>query len=161
MWGNNPDMAVSDAPSESSRMISIPAISRALIANPTKLAMPIADDIDRYTCGLDIAHVNKSTTAAPKADQTTISMPIPFPENSECESAQFKGKREGAHLVQNPTAFHIPAHTGLVLLAAQAAKDIHHSAFGRIFEGAQGDVLGLGQQGFGFSHFHLVGEVDG
>lgn len=61
--------------------------------------------------------------------------------------------------MQNPAAFHIPAHTGLVLLAAQAAKDIHHSAFGRIFEGAQGDVLGLGQQGFGFSHFSSLMDV--
>lgn len=61
--------------------------------------------------------------------------------------------------MQNPSMFHIPAHTGLVLLAAQAAKDIHHGAFGRIFEGAQGDVLGLGQQGFGFSHFSFFVEL--
>lgn len=87
------------------------------------------------------------------------SMPIPFPENSECESAQFKGKREGAHLVQNPTAFHIPAQAGFVLLAAEPTEDIHHGAFAGFVKGAQGNVLGLGEQGFGFSHFSSLMDV--
>lgn len=78
-----------------------------------------------------------------------------------CENQQFKREESAAHSVQNPMAFHIPAHTSLVLLAAQPTKDVHHGAFAGFFEGAQGDVLSLGQQGFGFSHFHLVGEVDG
>lgn len=49
-------------------------------------------------------------------------------------------------------SFHPLAHPGLVLLAAEPTKDVHDGAFGRIFKGAQGYVLGLGQQGFGFSH---------
>lgn len=56
-------------------------------------------------------------------------------------------------------SFHPLAHPGLVLLAAEPTKDIHHSALAGIFEGAQGDVLSLGQQGFGFSHFSLFVEV--
>lgn len=61
--------------------------------------------------------------------------------------------------MHNPTTSHVPVHPGLVLLAAKPTKDIHHSAFAGVFKGAQGDVLGLGQQGFGFSHFSLFVEV--
>lgn len=49
-------------------------------------------------------------------------------------------------------SLHPLAHTRLVLLAAEPTKDIHHSAFAGVFKGAQGYVLGLAQQGFGFSH---------
>lgn len=53
--------------------------------------------------------------------------------------------------MHNPHS-HVPAHTSLVLLAAEPTKDVHHGAFAGFFEGAQGDVLSFGQQGFGFSH---------
>lgn len=61
--------------------------------------------------------------------------------------------------MQNPTAFHIPVQAGFVLLAAEPAKDIHHGAFAGFVKGAQGDVLGLGEQGFGFSHFSFFVEL--
>lgn len=61
--------------------------------------------------------------------------------------------------MNNPIPLNSLAHTGLVLLAAEPTKDIHDGAFGRIFEGAQGDVLSLGQQGFGFSHFSSLMDV--
>lgn len=51
-----------------------------------------------------------------------------------------------------PIPLNVPAQPGLVLLAAEPTKDIHHGAFAGVFKGAQGDVLGFGQQGFGFSH---------
>lgn len=156
MCGNSPDIPANDAPEESMRIISMPSIKKQLTAKPTRHAMPIADEIDRYTCGLEIAHVNKSATIAPKVDQTIISMPIPFSENSECESAQFKGKREGTHLVPRPD---IPAQPSFVLFAAEPTKDVHHGAFAGFFKGAQGDVLGVGQQGFGFSHFSSLMDV--
>lgn len=54
--------------------------------------------------------------------------------------------------MNQPMTCQIPAHPGLVLLAAEPTKDIHHGAFAGIFKGAQGDVLGFGEQGFGFSH---------
>lgn len=54
--------------------------------------------------------------------------------------------------MHNPVATQLPVHPGLVLLAAEPTKNVHHGAFAGIFKGAQGDVLGLGQQGFGFSH---------
>lgn len=54
--------------------------------------------------------------------------------------------------MNHPTPGHVALKPRLVLLAAEPTKDIHHSALAGIFKGAQGDVLGLGQQGFGFSH---------
>ncbi|MNU46269.1 hypothetical protein D3C71_351270 [compost metagenome] len=54
--------------------------------------------------------------------------------------------------MNHPTPLDVPAQPGLVLLAAEPTKDVHNGAFGRIFKGAQGDVLGFGEQGFGFSH---------
>lgn len=51
------------------------------------------------------------------------------------------------------------AQPGLVLLAAEPTKDVHHGAFAGVFKGAQGDVLSLGQQGFGFSHFSSLMDV--
>lgn len=57
--------------------------------------------------------------------------------------------------MQNPSAFHFQAQAGLVLLAAEPTKDVHHGAFAGFVKGAQGDVLGLSQQGFGFSHFGI------
>lgn len=61
--------------------------------------------------------------------------------------------------MDNSMPLHPLAQTGLVLFAAEPTKDIHHSAFAGVFKGAQGDVLGLGEQGFGFSHFSLFVEV--
>lgn len=61
--------------------------------------------------------------------------------------------------MKNPAAFHFSAHTGFVLLAAEPAKDVHHSVFTGFVKGAQGDVLSLGQQGFGFSHFSFFVEL--
>lgn len=54
--------------------------------------------------------------------------------------------------MNHPTPLDVPAQPSFVLLAAEPTEDVHHGAFGRFFEGAQGDVLSLGQQGFGFSH---------
>lgn len=54
--------------------------------------------------------------------------------------------------MNNPVPLNALAHPGLVLLAAEPTKDVHHGAFAGVFKGAQGDVLGFGQQGFGFSH---------
>lgn len=54
--------------------------------------------------------------------------------------------------MHNPPSLYPLAHPSLVLLTAEPTKDIHHSALAGIFKGAQGYVLGLGQQGFGFSH---------
>lgn len=61
--------------------------------------------------------------------------------------------------MHNSVATQIPAHPGLVLLAAEPTKNVHHGAFAGVFKGAQGDVLGLGQQGFGFSHFSFFVEL--
>jgi len=72
------------------------------------------------------------------------------------EIGQCTALESAAHLVKHPA---IPAQPGLVLLAAEPTKDVHYGAFGRFFEGAQGDVLGLGQQGFGFSHFSFFVEL--
>ena len=61
--------------------------------------------------------------------------------------------------MNHPTSLHIPAHTSFVLLAAEPTKDVHHGAFAGVFKGAQGDVLSLGEQGFGFSHFSSLMDV--
>lgn len=61
--------------------------------------------------------------------------------------------------MQNPSAFHIAAQAGFVLLAAEPTEDIHHGAFAGVFKGSQCDVLGLGKQGFGFSHFSSLMDV--
>ncbi|WP_157810447.1 hypothetical protein [Achromobacter ruhlandii] len=57
--------------------------------------------------------------------------------------------------MQNPSVFHIPAHTGFVLLAAQALKDGDHSGFGGVDESPFGEFGGDFQQLFGFSHFGI------
>lgn len=61
--------------------------------------------------------------------------------------------------MQNPAAFHFPAQAGFVLLAAEPTEDIHNCAFAGFVKGPQGDVLGLGEQGFGFSHFSSLMDV--
>lgn len=61
--------------------------------------------------------------------------------------------------MDNAMSFQLPTHTGLVLLAAEPTKDVHHGAFAGVFKGAQGDVLSLGEQGFGFSHFSSLMDV--
>lgn len=88
-----------------------------------------------------------------------FSMSSSFLKNGECESHQFKGKGLGAHLVNHPMSCEIPAQPGLVLLAAEPTEDVHHGAFAGFFKGAQGDVLSLGEQGFGFSHFSFFVEL--
>lgn len=54
--------------------------------------------------------------------------------------------------MNQPMPLELPVNPGLVLLTAEPTKDIHHGAFAGVFKGAQGDVLGFGEQGFGFSH---------
>lgn len=61
--------------------------------------------------------------------------------------------------MNNPVPLHPLAQPGFVLLAAKPTKDIHHGALAGIFKGAQGDVLGFGEQGFGFSHFSFFVEL--
>lgn len=61
--------------------------------------------------------------------------------------------------MQHPSAFHIPAQAGFVLLAAEPTEDIHHRAFAGFVKGPQSNVLGLGEQGFGFSHFSFFVEL--
>jgi hypothetical protein len=48
---------------------------------------------------------------------------------------------------------HVPLHLGVVVLAAQPTKDIHHSTLGRFLERTKGYVLSLVQQRFSFRHF--------
>lgn len=57
--------------------------------------------------------------------------------------------------MQNPTAFHIPAHAGFVLLAAKSLKDGDHSGFGGVNESPLGQFGGDFQELFGFSHFGI------
>lgn len=99
-----------------------------------------------------------STSISNACSRAASSMVGSFP-SVECESQQCKREGLAAHLVQTPSTFHVPAHPGLVLLAAEPTKDVHDGAFGGFFKSTQGDVLGLGQQGFGFSHFSSLMDV--
>lgn len=102
--------------------------------------------------------MNTSTNISSACVLACTSMPCSFSNCFLCENLKHSFMGRGARLVENPNS-HIPVHTGLVLLAAEPTEDVHHGAFGRFFEGAQGDVLSLGQQGFGFSHFSSLMDV--
>ncbi|MNV46860.1 hypothetical protein D3C71_1387050 [compost metagenome] len=85
-------------------------------------------------------------------------MPIPFPKNGVCESRQFTGKGQGAHLGGHSSMhrrafapFGSPGHA--VPLGAQLIKDIQNGFLARVHEGPAGDVLRVLQQLFGFGQF--------
>jgi hypothetical protein len=96
--------------------------------------------------------MSTSTKISSACTRACKSMPNSFGNGFLCENWKHSPLELGAHSVNHPMPSQIPAQPGLVLFAAEPTKDVHHSAFGRFFEGAQGDVLSLGQQGFGFSH---------
>lgn len=103
--------------------------------------------------------MNVSTNISSACTRAAKSMPSSFGDGFLCESGNHSRRELGAQSVQNPTAFHIPAQAGFVLLAAEPTEDIHHGVFAGFVKGAQGDVLGLGEKGFGFSHFSSLMDV--
>lgn len=96
--------------------------------------------------------MSTSTKISSACTRACKSMPSSFGNGFLCENWKHSRLELGAHLVQNPNS-NIPVHTGFVLLATEPTKDVHYGAFAGVFKSAQGDVLGFGQQGFGFSHF--------
>jgi len=102
--------------------------------------------------------MSTSTKISSACTRACKSMPSSFGNGFLCENWKHSRLELGAHSVKNPNSG-IPAHTSFVLLAAEPTKDVHHGAFAGFFEGAQGDVLSLGEQGFGFSHFSSLMDV--
>lgn len=88
------------------------------------------------------------------ASVTFGSMVGPFP-SGVCENTQCKGRGLAAHSMDNTGVSLRLLHPRLIVLDAEAPKDLHHRPFAGGIKRAKGYVLGLRQQVLGLGHFLL------